>query len=75
MGRVAKLYTAEVKRRSVMTEYRYYQYLNDLEIEERIRKLTPNQIEKFIEAELKGIERRQALFVAGSYPIEDEVKK
>ncbi len=75
MGRVTKLYTSEVRRRSAMTEYRYYTYLSDLEVEERIRKLSPNQTKKYIEAELKGIERRQALFIAGSYSIEEEVEK
>ena len=51
--------------------YRYYVYLEDSEVEERIRKLSPNQAEKFIEAEMKGVERRQALFVASSYPTEE----
>ena len=55
-----------------MTEYRYYVYLNDSEIEERVLKLSPGQALKFVEAEAKGIERRQALFVASSYPIEDK---
>ena len=54
-----------------MTEYRYYHCLTDLEIEERIKKLSPGQAIKFAEAEAKGIERRQALFVANSYPIEE----
>ena len=53
-------------------EYRYYTILNDAEIEERIKKLSPGQALKFMEAEAKGIERRQSLFVASSYPIEDE---
>ncbi len=54
--------------------YKYYTYLNDLEIEERIKNLSPGQALKFAEAETKRIERRQALFVASSYPIENEVK-
>jgi len=51
--------------------YKYYTYLNDLEIEERIKNLSPGQAAKFMEAETKGIERRQALFVASSYSTED----
>ncbi len=51
--------------------YRYYTYLEDYEVEERIKQLSPGQTEKFIEAELKGTDRRQALFLASSYP-EDE---
>jgi len=54
------------------SEYRYYTILNDVEIEERIKKLSPGQAAKFMEAETKGIERRQALFVASSYPKEDK---
>lgn len=50
-------------------EYMYYKHLSDKEIEERIRLLSPWQALKFVEAEAKGIERRQALFVASSYPI------
>ncbi len=53
----------------------YYTYLTDTEIEERIKNLSPGQTKKFIEAEMNGAERRQALFVAGSYSIEDEEKK
>ena len=54
-----------------MTEYRYYPALSDIEIEERIRKLSPGQAQKFAEAELVIGDRRQALFVAGSWPIEN----
>ena len=56
------------------SEYRYYTALNDAEIEERIKNLSPGQAIKFAEAETKGIERRQALFVASSYPIENAAK-
>ncbi len=83
MGLVSELYTAETLRRGLkkkgeriaMTEYRYYTYLSNEEIEERIKKLSPGQTTKFIEAELIIGDRRQALFVAGSYPIEDEEEK
>ena len=51
--------------------YNYYQHLNDEEIEERIKKLSPGQAQKFAEAELVIGDRRQALFVAGSWPIEN----
>ena len=55
--------------------YKYYTYLTDAEIEDRIKKLSPGQARKFEEAEAKGIERRQALFVASSYPIENKEEK
>ncbi len=57
-----------------MTEYRHYTYLTNEQIEDRIKKLSPIQSLKFAETEAKGIERRQALFVASSYPIEDKEK-
>ena len=56
------------------SEYRYYTYFSDAEIEEKIKNLSVAQALKFAEAEAKGIERRQSLFVASSYPIENEVK-
>ena len=58
-----------------MTEYRYYTYLINSEIEDRIKKLSPGQALKFAEAEAKGLDRRQALFVASSYPIEKVEEK
>ncbi len=82
MGIVSQLYTSEVLKRELkkkreknaMTEYRYYPHLTDSEIEERIKNLSPGQTKKFIEAELIIGDRRQALFVAGSWP-QDEGRK
>jgi len=62
----------EMKGKQMTAESRYYTILNDAEIEERIKKLSSGQALKFAEAEAKGIERRQALFVASSYPKEEK---
>ena len=58
-----------------MTEGKmYYANLSDEQIEEKISRLTPQQMKKFDEAMIKGNARRAALFVASSWPIEMEGK-
>lgn len=50
----------------------YYTTLTDEEIEQRIKELSPKQVEKFNVALVLSEDRRRALFVASSYPREEK---
>ena len=56
-----------------MTEGKmYYASLSDEQIGEKISRLTPRQKKKFDEAMIKENDRRAALFVASSWPVDME---
>jgi len=52
----------------------YYTNLSDTQIEERIKKLAPNQRKKFEQAMLIYDDRRRAFSIASSYPIIENEK-
>ena len=52
--------------------YEFYNHLTDEEVEEKIKKLAPIQKERFEWCMGLVDDRRRALFVASSYPKEEE---